>query len=305
MSLLLDVYDGDKTLVTEMNPKKLQGEFDRRLRAGQYPATLSGYRHSLKKFGAWFGDKKFADGLDCGRVEPRKKARFWTDREVERLRQAADRIDEDNKRRQNADPRWYRMVLELGLATGARVGELYAIRWENFSPRQPLVYIEEQLEPITQEEATYLKSHSARRSSPVLAEWAEFHRPGAEGRVLGGTSGNVRSTAFTKIKREAGLDERGVGFHSLRHSYARRLMEEHRATLDQVQAALGHSHIATTEKYYKHLSRDVMRDSLAALVSGPPATAQVPPVAPMPTPWQGIGALSGTKETSYGKFNEA
>jgi len=82
-------------------------------------------------------------------------------------------------------------------------------------------------------------------------------------------------------------------------------MEAYRATLDQVQAAMGHSHIATTEKYYKHLCRNVMTDSLAALVSAPPAAAQVPPAATMVAPWQGIGALSGTKETSYGKFNEA
>ena len=82
-------------------------------------------------------------------------------------------------------------------------------------------------------------------------------------------------------------------------------MDAYRATLDQVQAAMGHSHIATTEKYYKHLCRDVMTDSLAALVSGPPAAAQGPPVAPMVAPWQGIGALSGANETDYGKFNEA
>ena len=159
------------------------------------------------------------------------------------------------------------MVLELALTTGARVGELFAIRWENLSPDGTMVTIVEQLQPVTSQEATSLKSKKARRSSPVLETWAPFHDRGAEGRILGGTSGRARSVAFTLIKREAGLDEPGVGYHSLRHTYSRILLLERGATLLQLSAALGHAHYGTTERFYLHMCRDHMTESLRALVA--------------------------------------
>ena len=139
-------------------------------------------------------------------------------------------------------------MLELGLATGARVGELFAIRWDAFSADGHMVWIEKQPQPLWSGKApTYLKSASSRRSTPVLPEWAEFHRPGAEGIVLGGTSGQSRVRAFPLIREEAGLAGilsdglEGGGAHSLRHTYARRFLEEFGATLAQLSAALGHS----------------------------------------------------------------
>ena len=201
LNLLLKVYDGgERDLVSELEPARLQKEFRQRLRTGQAPATLAGYKISLKKFGRWIGGKKFGKklvkGLKVGKVEARRKGRAWTPQELRKLRDAADRIDQDPKRRQKVD-RWYRMVLELGLATGARVGELFAIRWENFSPDVQLVHIEEQLQPITKDAAEPLKSSSAVRTTTVLETWAPFHRRGIEGRVLEGTSGRARSVAFT------------------------------------------------------------------------------------------------------------
>ena len=291
--ILLDIYDADRTVVSEMDPKKLQREFRRRLREGQAPATLAGYRQWLKKFAKWVGVKKLCKGLKCGNLEAPGKGRAWTPSEVERLRRAADCVDRDPKRRQNAHPRWYRLMLELGLATGARAGELFAITHESFTPDLKLVRIEEQLQPVAKEEAEKLKSDSAMRSAPVLQSWLPFHRPGAVGRVLGGTSGRARTRAFTVLKREAGLDEEGVGLHSLRHTYARVLLQERKATLLQLSAALGHSHYGTTERFYLHLCRDQMTDSLAALVTDPkPAVAYVPWSRPQEV--VRIGAIPGT-----------
>ena len=172
---------------------------------------------------------------------------------------------------------------------------------ESFSLDAQLVHIEEQLQPVTKDAAEPLKSSSAVRAAPVLQEaWAPFHRRGVEGRVLAGTSGRARSVAFTLIKREAKLDLPGVGYHSLRHTWAKVLLQERGATLLQLSAACGHSHYATTEKYYLHLCRDQMTESLRALAAPQPS-----PGAPWTAPNTVVGTGVGTEETNYSNFLDA
>ena len=78
-----------------------------------------------------------------------------------------------------------------------------------------------------------------------------------------------------------------------------RLVERVGPRLLQLSAACGHSHYATTEKYYLHLCRDQMAESLRALVAPQPAS-----VAPWTAPEPGLGTRVGT-ETSSSKFLQA
>ena len=215
--------------------------------------------------------------------------------------------------------------MALGVGQELRQGWCWSLGWprghgwENCSlsdgmrsqPTVILVWIEKQPQPLWSGKApAYLKSASSRRSTPVLPEWAEFHRPGAEGIVLGGTSGQPRVRAFPLIREEAGLAGilsdglEGGGAHSLRHTYARKFLEGFGATLAQLSAALGHSSLAVTERY-KHMSRNTMSDALAALV-GRPAPVPVGPSWPLEAVRnQGMGPQIGPSETFYEKFKEA
>ena len=177
-----------------------------------------------------------------------KEIRTWEPHEIDLLREAADRLGG-----------FYRLVLELGLATGAR-RKLFALRWDDFHPTEPAVRIVRQLETLHRTKTVALKSKSSRRSVLVLEEWGPFHQPGARGLILDdGHSGQQKSEAFVKIRTEAGFeDEVGVGFHSLRHTYARRYLEDFGGSLEELQGLLGHEKYQTTEEYYKHFSEDVI-----------------------------------------------
>jgi integrase len=54
-----------------------------------------------------------------------------------------------------------------------------------------------------------------------------------------------------RILDTAGLNEMGVGWHSLRHTYAKRFIDMG-GRIQELQKSLGHSSIQTTEQVYGH-----------------------------------------------------
>jgi integrase/recombinase XerD len=69
--------------------------------------------------------------------------------------------------------------------------------------------------------------------------------------------------AWAVIKRVAADARVDATPHQLRHSFAVRLLREHKADLPMVQTLLGHAHLTTTQIYMQPTEAD-----LAAAVEG-------------------------------------
>ena len=107
--------------------------------------------------------------------------------------------------------------------------------------------------------------------APVLAELRQLWKTHGDKRWLcpsqcgvGPTTRSALGRTFRLVKAEAGI-ERRVTPHSMRHSYATRLIENG-VELRIVQILLGHASIGTTA-LYTHLTEPT-RASLKALLDG-------------------------------------
>ena len=156
-----------------------------------------------------------------------------------------------------------RAVLELLYGSGARVGEVASLDLRGVDRGQRLLLLDgkggkQRLVPFGEPAGdaldAYLERGRAALSSAVATDAVFLNRRGAR---LG-----VRDhrTVVERAATRAWLGH--VTPHTLRPSYATHLME-HGADIRQVQELLGHSSLATTQRY-THLSRGRLREAHAA-----------------------------------------
>lgn len=127
-------------------------------------------------------------------------------------------------------PALYALVL-LALTTGARRGELYALRWADVDMARRWAIF-----PKT-------KNGTARGVPLVPSVVAELEKlPRTAARVFP----ECMTTAWRTAMRTAGID--GFRFHDLRHSAASRLVQSG-ANLSEVAQLLGHKDIRMTQRY--------------------------------------------------------
>jgi integrase/recombinase XerC len=143
-----------------------------------------------------------------------------------------------------------RAILELFYATGARVSELVGIELGDVHFDERLVRIrgkgkKERLVPFGRKAAEKLRAYLGAR--PLLL------KDGMEEQAIflnyrGGrlTTRSVQRMVRTRIRRAA--VSRRISPHSLRHSFASHLLGRG-ADLRVIQELLGHSSLATTQKY--------------------------------------------------------
>lgn len=165
--------------------------------------------------------------------------------------------DPDPRRLRTRD----RAVLETLYATGMRVSELTALRWNQLHEAERLVRV--------------IGKGSRERVIPIgthALQWIEKYRrtcrPGLlrRGKSLDVIFLNARGSGMTrmavwkivqKYARLAGLT-REIHPHTFRHSFATHLLEGG-ADLRAVQEMLGHADIATTQ-IYTHVDREYLKE---------------------------------------------
>lgn len=171
------------------------------------------------------------------------------------------------------------------LGTGLRRGELLALKWQNVELKQGTVAVKETLAWIAKKGFVFQppKTEKSRRTVPlpddVLAELKRHKVRQAEERLMLGElyqdNGLVFATElgtpiiprnferkYKALLKKAGLT--GVKLHSLRHTYATRLLEAGE-NLKMVQELLGHSRISVTADIYSHVSPELKRSAVAKL----------------------------------------
>ncbi len=172
--------------------------------------------------------------------------------DVERLIEAERRSDEKPGPVALRD----RAILEVLYSTGVRVSELVAINWRN---------IDEELGMLTVESGKGAKGRIVPIGEPALAALLDWRRvmPVAwspDGPAITNLRGGRLSVrAVQKIVKHRLADAGIAGAlspHGLRHCFATHLLN-HGADLRSIQEMLGHSSLATTQRYthvsVKHL----------------------------------------------------
>jgi integrase/recombinase XerC len=149
-----------------------------------------------------------------------------------------------------------RAIIEVLYSTGLRVSELIAIDWRN---------IDEELGMITVRSGKGGKDRVVPIGEPALAALLEWRRAMPVAWSLDGPAiinlrgGRLSVRAVQKIVERRMIDA-GIGSaispHGLRHCFATHLLN-HGADLRSIQEMLGHSSLATTQRYthvsVKHL----------------------------------------------------
>lgn len=210
-----------------------------------------------------------ADYCDLPRCDP-KEARALSPQELDALHAAAAGT-------------WVDLIIRLAAATGARRGELLALRWSDLDWESRRLRIERSLFEV--KDQIGIKATKTRQARVVtlpasIMEYLRLHRQAqAENRALFGPdyrsdmdlifanpAGDYLlprsvSRAVARIARQAGL--RGVGIHSLRHAHASLLLHAG-VPLANVSKRLGHRDTYTTSRIYAHAIPDT--DSEVAAV---------------------------------------
>ena len=149
-----------------------------------------------------------------------------------------------------------RAILETLYSTGARVGELVALNWDDVSLQDGIARLQgkgrkERLVPIGAVAAEAIRDYRA--ALPPL----RGARNGADAALFRNLRGG-RLTARSVERIVAGYSSRlasgRISPHALRHSFATHLLDEG-ADLRAIQEMLGHASLDTTQKY-THLAMD-------------------------------------------------
>lgn len=230
-----------------------EGEHEKaRSTVGQYLTAVRGF---LKRYGA-----DPAAGVELPRAVQSVR-HGWDEAQVRRVRAAADAVERSGRFRVPA-----RLATELALCTGARIGELFAIRWERIEERYRRVWITEQA-VRTEGRLRHTKGKKD-RFALLHPDWWDHHRAGQAGLVLSLDGHPVMQSeqrgVLVEVMRQAGLKAEGEANHMFRHTYARRFLEgcgERGVNgLPLLQIYLGHARITTTEGSYGHYGAGVRHE---------------------------------------------
>lgn len=175
------------------------------------------------------------------------KAEPYTNQHLVKLRELASAYDLVVPRHVSR-----RMVLELALATGARINELTALRWDDFDANCRWVHIQ-RATPIKRSASTNFLPHKAL----VLPFWSDFHKPEAEGLVVAAEDGSelthhAMTSLLAPIFERVATGRKENGYRGLRYTYARLFLEAG-GGLVELHHMLGARDLTATSRSFGHL----------------------------------------------------
>jgi site-specific recombinase XerD len=248
ISQLLDWF-GENASTANLTVTELQKMVNARIRQGYSANTVQTWVRLWSTFFKWMGQDPPTKHLDLP-ASQNAEVHAWSDEEVALLYKAAARLQKQ--------PHWPdpALTLSLFLDSGLRQQEAFAAEWQNIRPATDSMRVVYQLDRKTGRR-TLLKGKLP-GTTLLLPGWKRWYQKGATGLILGRPDGKPllhkpQINLIDGILEKAGLKRPQVGYHSLRHTYARRFLEMD-GTLEQLQKFLRHSSITTTQNDYGHYS---------------------------------------------------
>lgn len=234
----LNAEFGQSAPVKSILPEDVHDLTSRLIQEGYSPRTIRSYVQGFKQFFEWVGMDSMTDSIEVPK-DRTEGVTVWTDIEIAKLRAAAGPGD--------------RLIVEALLCTGARVGEGWALRWEDFDAVNKIVRIRRQVTPGDSGNGTKPTKSGRARVALVHPDFWRWYEPGAEGPLFEPSARTTRTKTIKAILVRAGLKKTGVLAHVFRHTYARRFLSGG-GSLEALQVFLGHSSIMTTQQYYGHFA---------------------------------------------------
>jgi len=158
-----------------------------------------------------------------------------------------------------------RALLEVLYGTGARISEVVGLSLLDLTGDDGMLRVfgkgaKERLAPVSKPARAALDSYLDRRAEFLKegesSRWL-FPSRGAEGHLTRRRCGQL----LKELARRAGIDERRLSPHVLRHAFASHLVDGG-ADLRSVQEMLGHADIATTQ-IYTHVQGERLKRVMA------------------------------------------
>jgi integrase len=164
-------------------------------------------------------------------------------------------------------------LMALAAATGARFGELIALRGEHgegLDGPRPQLFIREQILKGTRQPTTTLKTRSSRRRVPIsraVATWVADQGPGLLNThdKQPGACWNHETPRWRlreKVVPQAiaeGVIVRPVKFHDFRHSFGANLLASGRVDIVAVSKWMGHANPGITGTTYGHVTEQALQ----------------------------------------------
>lgn len=172
----------------------------------------------------------------------------------------------------------YHYGILFSLYTGLRLGEVIALKWKNVDFKNKLIYIDMSAGTISHNHKTVTiesspKTQSSVREIPISRQLLDLlktlkQKSKNEYVIASHNNKQVRSRAYQKsfenlLKK---LHIKHYGFHSLRHTFATRLLENG-VDIKTISELLGHSSPTITLNRYVHTNLQNKRKAMEILTS--------------------------------------
>ena len=155
------------------------------------------------------------------------------------------------------------LIALISADCGLRAGEIFKLTWADVSLEEKMLFLRDTKNG---------KNRFAYMTNRVAEEFSKLKKgEGNEFVFQSKAGGKIEhiSRTFERAVKALGLNDgitdrrRKVVFHSLRHTFASRLVQK-RVSLYEVKELLGHSDIAMTQRY-SHLADETLRNAVARL----------------------------------------
>jgi integrase len=228
-------------------------------------STINRNRATLSRLFNWAIDRGYAGTNPVSRLKKLKESpgrlRFLSADEASRLQEAA--------------ARHLKPVLAVALATGGRLGELLALRWQDIDTDAGVLTFRRETTKSGKERMVPLNDEILRTLK--LMRLGGAHEPPClpQDRIFRFHGTGIKSvrTSFNKARRKANVQ--GICFHTLRHTFASWYVQNGGDPY-RLQKFLGHSTIAMTQRY-AHLSREYLLEGVQYIGPPRPPESKAPP----------------------------